>query len=270
MNIKSALPAVFLCIGAAASAQQKSMETMDGQCQPNSQFTRTTAAELKQKTQKTNIFKCNSALIVEYKNGRVVVIFSPKEVGNNGLAVGFSGSYARGNTNTSNRYLEVDGMYFYGKEFDQDRKESNGYCEIEQTRGRVTSVACLSGTKLKGDSIIVSSAIFKPTSYTPENSDKPAAAQSSPSPSKPQREPWYGVSADGGRCVPTDMSPAERIEWLRERGVRYDAIDAEGPRTNGRVPKVTIIPRTGNYPNWVYYGSLAYCQEKETSIEKYR
>lgn len=268
MNINLVLLVIFLCIGSAAFAQQKSMETMDGQCQPNSQFTRTTATELKQKTVKSNIFTCKSALIMEYTNGRIVVVFSPKDAGKDGIAAGFSGSYARGNINTTSRYLEVDGMYFYGKEFDQDRKESNGHCEIEQIRGKVTSVACLAVTRMKGENVIVSSAIFKPTSYTLENTEKPAAAPSAPP--KPQGEPWYGVSADGGRCVPTDMSPAERIEWLRERGIRYDAIDYAGPLINGRVPKVTIIPKTGNYPNWVYYGSRAFCQEKETNIDKYR
>lgn len=83
-------------------------------------------------------------------------------------------------------------------------------------------------------------------------------------------EPWYNVSTDGRRCVPADMSPAQRIEWLRDQGVKYDAIDHAGLKVNGRVRSVTILPKTGNYPNWVYYGSRAVCEETEVNIEKYR
>jgi hypothetical protein len=258
----------LLCFGAAA--QPVTMATMDGVCQPNSQFSRMTEADVAKKTQKHNIYKCNIALISEFANGRVVVNFSQKGA-DGGVVLGFSGTYA--NTgDPSSKLLEVDGMYFVGKGFDNEKRPAKGRCEIDYNRDKVASLACLSGTKLQGGDVIISSAIFKPSSYSVEN----IAAQngSSSAPSKPvqapAREPWYGVSAGGGKCVPTDMSPAERIEWLRERGVRYDAIDYAGPMVNGRVPKVTIIPRTGNYPNWVYYGSKSFCEEKETAIEKYR
>ena len=267
MTVNSLFSAAFLCLSMAASAQQKSMETMDGQCQSNSQFTRTTEAEMKAKTAKHGVFKCKSAMIVEYQNGRVVVLFSPKDSSGSGLALGFAGTYAQGRSGPSKRDLQVDGMYFYGKEFDQERKSSKGFCEIEQRGGRVISVSCLSGTQMKGETVIIASAVFSPTSYALD------ASGNSAGPSAPPRakvEPWYGVSADGSQCVPTDMSPAERIEWLRDRGVRSDAIDSAGPLINGRVPKVTIIPKSGNYPNWVYYGSREFCQEKETKIDKYR
>lgn len=229
-----------------------------------------TEAELKKKSAKYNLYKCNVALISEFPNGRVVVNFSQKGI-DSAVAVGFSGTYS--NTNTaSNRLLNVDAMYFIGKGFDKERKSAKGRCEIDYNKGRVISLACLSGTKLQGGDVIISSAIFEPSSYSIEripDSNSPADAQNAPAASS-IREPWYGVSASGGRCVPTDMSPAERIEWLRERGIKYDAIDYAGPMINGRVPKVTIIPHRGNYPNWIYYGSKEFCEEKETAIEKYR
>lgn len=244
------------------------MESMDGRCESNSQFTRTTQAQMKAKTVKAAGFACSSSLIMEYKNGRVVVVFSPKRKGGDGFAMAFAGSYAPSKTSPTKRNLQVDGMYFYGQEFDRERKASEGFCEIDQSNGKVTAVSCLSWTQMKGEAIIVSSAIFTPTSYSRDNAGK--ASEAPATPSKPQGQPWYGVSGDGGRCVPTDMSPAERIEWLRAQGIRYDAIDFAGPLINGRVPKVTIIPKTGNYPNWVYYSSKEFCQEKETNIDKYR
>ena len=269
MTNKLALSVLLMCIGSAASAQQKSMETMDGECQPNSQFTRTTEAELKQRASKQKLFSCSGALVVEYNNGRVVVVFTPKD--KNGLSVAYAGTYGGASASARN-YLETDGIYLYGQEFDQSRKESNGHCEIERSRGKVNSIACLAVTPLKAGAVIVSSAVFKPTSYSIENGDKPAPAQPkpAPSPSQPQREPWYGVSADGNRCVPTDMSPAERIEWLRKQGIRYDAIDRDGMTVNGRPPKVTIIPKGSNYRSWVYYASQSTCEEAETRIDKYR
>ena len=264
---KTVIASAFIILSCGVSAQPITMASMDGKCQTNSQFSRMTEAEFEKKTPKHSLYKCNTALISEFANGRVVVNFSQK--GNDSsVALGFSGTYSDGGTNSS-RLLEVDAMYFIGKDFDKDRKPAKGRCEIDYSRGKVTSLACLSGTKLQGGDVVVSSAVFKPTSYSIENLNSPNSSAPEPRPS-PTREPWYGVSASGGKCVPTDMSPAERIEWLRQRGVRYDAIDYAGPMINGRVPKVTIIPRSGNYPNWVYYGTKSFCEEKETTIEKYR
>lgn len=268
MKLRYALTIATIFVSSSSLAQQKTMEVMNGECKANSQFTKTTEAELEQKKSRHSIYKCNSALIIEYHNGRVVVLFSPGE-SSGGLAVGYSGTYVKEQTNSTQRNLNVDSIYFYGKDYDQSRKQSDGFCQIDQKQGKVSFVACLSATRMKSPLVIVSSAIFEPSSYKIEQEEK-SVIPAPTAPSKPQREPWYGVSADGGRCVSTDMSPAERIEWLRERGVRYDAIDYAGPQINGRVPKVTIIPKTGNYPNWVYYGSRAFCEEKETRIEKYR
>lgn len=268
--LKSIISTALFLLPFSVSAQPASMASMSGQCQPNSQLSRMTEAEVAQKTQKHNLYKCNLALISEFSNGRVVVNFSQKGVDGT-VVLGFSGTYSSKDT-ISSRLLDVDTMYFFGKDFDNERKPAKGRCEIDYKNGKVISLACLSGTKLQGGDLIVSSAIFKPSSYSIEKISNPNTSAAAPIPpiASPAREPWYGVSADGGRCVPTDMSPAERIEWLRERGIRYDAIDYAGPMINNRVPKVTIIPRGGNYPNWVYYGNKAFCEEKETTIDKYR
>lgn len=276
MTNKLALTVLLMCIGSAASAQQKSMETMDGQCLPNSHMTVGSQPEIKNKTVKPNRYQCSGALIVEYNNGRVVVIFSQKNQRDNGLALGFAGTYSKVSPNPANRVLNVDGTYFYGKDFDQNRQKAEGHCEIAQSGGKVIFVDCFAGTPLEGNSMVASGIKFKATSYSLDSSDKlaPAPTQTqpkpAPSPSQPQREPWYGVSADGNRCVPTDMSPAERIEWLRKQGIRYDAIDRDGMTVNGRPPKVTIIPKGSNYRSWVYYASQATCEEAETRIDKYR
>lgn len=256
---------ILTTLSVGALAQPTSIAGMNGKCKDNSQLTQLTAEQLASKTKAYQIFQCNAALIQEMTNGRVVVHFSQKGVANS-PTIGFAGYYA-GPPGRTNTYIEVDAMYLTGPKFDAERQEAKGKCEIEyNSRNAVTDLSCLSGIRRQGGGIIVSSAFFKPTDYNIDFLKKPAPAATP----QPSREPWYGVSASGGKCVPTDMSPAERIEWLRERGVKYDAIDYAGPSVNGRVPKVTIIPKTGNYPNWVYYGSLSFCQEKEVSIEKYR
>ena len=78
---------------------------MDGECQPNSQFTRTTEAELKQRASKQKLFSCSGALVVEYNNGRVVVVFTPKD--KNGLSVAYAGTYGGASASARN-YLETD------------------------------------------------------------------------------------------------------------------------------------------------------------------
>ena len=268
---------VLAVLGSSASviAQPDSMAkmaSMNGKCEENSQFTRMTAAEYAQKTRKYNPYQCNAALMTEFTNGRVVVNFNKKGVDTS--LVGFSGYFSGKDKET--RLLEVDAMYFGSPEFARQKLPASGRCEVEYKAGKVSSLACLSGTKLKDGNIIISSAIFTPSSYSIENIPLAGSESASPSPSSrpatpmPSKEPWYGVASGGGKCLPTDMSPAERIEWLRERGVRYDALDSFGTLPNGRVSKVTTIPRGGNYPNWVYYGNKAICEEKETAIEKYR
>lgn len=247
---------------ALASSQPLSVTAMQGECKNNSQLSKFTADEWKNKTGKPRRYSCNSAVISELPNGKVTVHFSQKgSVGS--VVVGYAGVYA---DRFKNR-IAIDGLYFNGPGFDNSRMDAKGRCEIEVGAGKISNLSCIAGTGTNDGGTIVSSAIFQVSDIRVEGD--PSLSQSQ-QPSKPVREPWFGPAQSGNRCVPTDMSPADRIEWLRRQGIRYDAIDYAGPEVNGRVPKVTIIPKGVNLPNWVYYATKAFCEEKETSIDKYR
>ena len=177
---------VLAVFGSSASviAQPDSMAkmaSMNGKCEENSQFTRMTAAEYAQKTRKYNPYQCNAALMTEFTNGRVVVNFNKKGVDTS--LVGFSGYFSGKDKET--RLLEVDAMYFGSPEFARQKLPASGRCEVEYKAGKVSSLACLSGTKLKDGNIIISSAIFTPSSYSIDNIPLAGSESASPPPSSP-------------------------------------------------------------------------------------
>lgn len=255
-----------------ARAMSLQLGHMDGGCKPNSQLTYLSKAQLEANVKTPQRYSCNKALITEFENGRVVINVSDT-LNKKAWAVGYSGQYVE-NAGVKKSYLEVDGMYFIepGTKSENVKFPAKGHCEIEYSKGKVTNLACLSATEQDNGALVIASAVFEVSSYRKETIAGPTSPRASSPQSAPQHttNAWYGVADSGAKCSPTDMSPAERIDWLRARGIKYDAIDYSGPMVGGRVPKVTIIPRNGSYPSWVYYATKEFCEEKEVSTSKYR
>jgi hypothetical protein len=164
MLLKAILTCSLTGFSLGISAQPTSIAAMGGQCQENSQLTRVTAEQVVSKEYKYQLYRCNSALITELVNGRVLIHFSQSD-SSDGVVVGYAGYYV-GTVDPKNRYVEVDGMYFTGQNFDEQRQNAIGHCEIVYKGGKVTSLGCLSGTKLETGDRIVSSAIFRPSHYS--------------------------------------------------------------------------------------------------------
>lgn len=261
-------------VGIDARAASVEMATMKGKCRSNSQFSVLSKEQMTAKNPPSDPFTCNLAVLTEFDNGRVVINVTDTR-DSKSWTMGYSGYYSN---KGKKDYLEVDGMYFIDpKSKDKvERKDSKGYCEIQYVKNEIKVLACLSATSLSVNTTAVSSSIFDAANYSKERvSGENNETSREYKPNSKEifangYKPWYGVAADGTMCVPTDISPAEKIEWLRKQGIKYDAIDYSAPLINGRVPKVTIIPKDGRYQSSAYYATKEFCEEKEVSINKYR
>jgi hypothetical protein len=272
--------AVILALSAVtveAHADGMNLISMDGRCRPNSQLSPTTRKDVEAKTTKTRRYNCNKAVISEFDNGRVVINVT-NTTDPQATLVGYSGVYAN-KGGDKDGYMEVDGMYFVDPKSDGSgakKDNASGYCELHYKKRQLSNVSCISVTTYGHEDVILASAVFDVTRVSQEriSGPRPGAAATAPAPAQPApstaRPPWYGVSSDGSRCEALAMSPADKIEWLRERGLKYDTHDYSGPSVNGRPPKVTIIPRDGRYASSVYYATKEFCEEKEVNISKYR
>lgn len=231
---------------------------INGQCEAHSQFSILTIDEMTNQTGKRAPYKCNFANFTEMTNGVVHVNFMQR-----GDPDHISSTYSGYYSDTTLGVMEITRSSFTNGKTKQtmNHEATKGRCEIQRSEGKISRISCLAFNRFDENRFLATSAHLNATqvTYVPLVHD-----------GTPVRPPWFTSNDSTRQCAPSDMSPAERIEWLGTKSIKYRISEDLGNKINGRVQRVTITPESEEHKPWTYFANKATCESSAQPLSQYR